>query len=90
MAITWTPEIIVTNLAEDRIRFSATRLDDVTGDSRTYSAGEGIVTTNAHKRTMEDKVWDEYQSALAREVAVHAKISVWLGEAKTNLENKES
>lgn len=90
MAITWTPDIVVTNLDEDRVRFSATRLDDETGDSRTYSAGEGIVTTNAHKRVMEDVVWAKYQQALADEAAAAAKIGVWLGEAKTNLENKES
>ena len=87
--ITWAPSIIVTNLAEDRVSFSAVRLDSETGDTKTYSAGEGIVTTNAHKRAMEDAVWAKYQEALADEIAAAAKINTWLGEAKTNLENKE-
>lgn len=91
MAVTWTPEITVVNLAEDRVSFSATRVDDdpVTGSTRTYSAGTGIVTTVAHKRAMEDRVWDEYQAALAEEAAVAAKVNAWLVEAKANLEAKE-
>lgn len=89
MAETWTPRITVVNLDENRVSFSATRYDDVTEESRTYSAGTGIVTTNAHKRAMEDKVWEKYQQALADEAAAAAKINTWLIEAKVNLEAKE-
>lgn len=89
MAIAWTPRITVVNLDEDHVSFSATRYDDVTEESRTYSAGTDIVTTNAHKRVMENKVWDKYQQVLADEAAAAAKIDAWLVEAKANLEAKE-
>ncbi len=89
MAVTWTAKIVVVNAAEDRVSFSATRVDDVTGDTRTFSAGTGIVKTVAQKRAMEDRVWEKYQAALATESANVAKVNTWLGKAKTNLEAKE-
>lgn len=89
MAITWTPEIVVKNLAENRVSFSATRLDDSTGESLTFSGGTGIVTTNAHKRAMEDTAWAAYQAHLTDKANVAAKIDTWLVEAKINLEAKE-
>ena len=88
MAITWTASIQVLNLAESRVKFTGTRLDDSTGEERTYSC-TGIVTINAHKRAMEDMVWSQYQEALANEAANAAKIGNWTSEAKTNLEEKE-
>ena len=89
MAITWIADIKVVNLAESRVSFSATRLNDATGESLTFSGGTGIVTTAAHKRAMEDAAWAQYQAYLTNESAVAAKVDVWLGEAKTNLEAKE-
>lgn len=88
MAITWTPAVQITNINESRVRFSATRLDSETNESRNYSCS-GIVTTVQHKRDMEDNVWNQYQEALAVEAENATKIGNWKSEAKTNLEAKE-
>ena len=87
--MSWTPHITVENLAENRVTFSATRLDDETGESLTFSGGTGIVTTVAHKRAMEDTVWAEYQKHLTKQSDVSDKVGVWRDEAKSNLEARE-
>ena len=87
--MSWTPHITVVNLAESRVNFAATRIDDVTGKSLTFSAGTGIVTTMAHKRAMEDTVWAEYQKHLTKQSDVSDKVGVWRDEAKSNLEARE-
>lgn len=87
--VTWTPHITVVDLVENRVAFSATRVDDATGESLTFSAGTGIVTTAAHKRAMEATVWAEYQAYLVKQSDVSDKVDAWDEEAKTNLEARE-
>lgn len=87
--VTWTPHITVVDLAENRVAFSATRLDDETGESITFSAGTGIVTTTVHKRVMEETVWAEYQAYLAKQSDAAAKVDAWAVEARANLEARE-
>lgn len=87
--VIWTPHITIVDLAENRVAFSATRLDDETGESLTFSAGTGIVTTAAHKRAMEETIWAKYQAYLVKQSAVSAKVDAWTVEAKANLEARE-
>lgn len=87
--VTWTPHITVVDLAENRVTFSATRVDDETGESLTFSAGTGIVTATAHKLAMEETVWVEYQAYLAKQSDVSDRVDAWAVEARANLEARE-
>lgn len=90
MAITWTPIIEVVDLTEDRVKFSAVRYDDVLLETLIFTAGVGVVTTNAHKLAMEDTVWAKYQAYLTHKANVATKIGNWMDDAKINLEAKET
>ena len=89
MAITWKTKITPISIPDRTVSVSATRTDDVTGISRTFTVPKAKIETLAQKLDVMDEIWEKYQAELEKESAVATFIGNLEEQANTNLEDRE-
>ena len=89
MAITWNIKITVISISTKEISLVATKMDDVTGDVKTYFVPKAPIGTAAQKIAIMDEIWEKYQVDLAKESDITTFIGTLEIQAKTNLEARE-
>jgi len=85
MAVTWTVDIAVTNRAAKRIRVTAKRVDDVSGDEWSRTA-EGQIDPQdlaGSRDKVVNTIWKRWQAHQTKQADEAALISGW----ETALEN---
>ena len=90
MAATWEVSIMVTNIAERRIRVTGVRIDGE--DVRTYSAQGQVDTNNLQDslRAIMDTLFIKHTATINEETTKAALISGWEETATTYLEGLET
>lgn len=92
MAVTWEVKIDVLNLAEKRVRVTATRTEN--GDVFSYSLETHVDTASkplAEIRAMiGDMTWAEYQAKATKEAAVATLLEGWEAALESDLMAKEA
>jgi hypothetical protein len=89
MAVTWTPTIKVLDFEKNLIKFTATRFDDVTGESLTFS-NTSIISTAQDKQDAEANIISQYNEVIQKRTNEQIKGENWLNAAAINLKNMEA
>lgn len=92
MAISWTVDVNITNLDDDRVQVTYTRFDDVLDETRVYVLNAQY--NRAHDRNWNldawnDTAWALYQEEVAEETAESTFIVNWEADMQTDMNGRE-
>lgn len=91
MAVTWDVDIRVTDMAENRVRVTYRRTDDVAGTNWSHTI-KGIIDTAklaVTRKAITDKVWAEWLSYSGKLAAAQAKTDSWEPVLAADIQAKE-
>jgi len=91
MAVKWAVEISVIDLAENRIKATYRRTDDLDGSTWSHTV-KGIVDAKnpaMARAAMTNKIWAEWQEHLSRRAKIKAKVDALESAFAADIQAKE-